>query len=355
MFTDLNKLIEKDKAFDRSKYFESVLDAYTDDKGHMYQFVTAFMLGTVIADKKYVDFDSWNSAKFVDFASSLPKDKFLAEYIDRQTMLYMALACSMDSFIDYKKATCSFDSDEFRKLLELVKNTPEYFSYYESLTEEEKQDYNEDRDKPYREGKILLDTDNSSIYGLDSYAKATVAYGEGKKVVFLGYPTNHGNGAIMSPEMSFAISDKSAVKEGAWEFIKLVSSTKSARRAYWGFPSNIELFDAACGEQLGYWNYYTSNGSWGFGDMTREEVMERLENIWKRDGKKDGVLVQTSQEHVDGLKALINGAQALPNLENKVFEIINEEAEMYYSDAKSLDETVKIIQDRVSTYIAEIS
>ena len=354
-FTDLNKLMNKDESFDRSKYFQSVFDAYTDEKGRLFQFVVSFDLQTILANGDYIDFDTWDAAKFIDFASNIPEGKYLADYFSREMMLYLPLACSMDSFIDYKKATCSFDSDEFRKLLELVKNTPEHFSYYESLTEEEKQDYEEDRDRPYREGKILLDTDNSSIYGLDSYAKATVAYGEGKKVVFLGYPTNHGNGAIMSPEMSFAISDKSAVKEGAWEFIKLVSSTKSARRAYWGFPSNIELFDAACGEQLGYWNYYTSNGTWGFGDTTREEVMERLESIWKREGKKDGVLVQTSQEHVDGLKALINGAQALPNLENKVFEIINEEAAMYYSDAKSLDETVKIIQDRISTYIAEIS
>ena len=58
-------------------------------------------------------------------------------------------------------------------------------------------------------------------------------------------------------------------------------------------------------------------------------------------------------EHRQGLKDLIAGAQSMPSLESKIFEIINEEAAMYYSDAKSLDETVKVIQNRVSTYISE--
>ena len=37
----------------------------------------------------------------------------------------------------------------------------------------------------------------------------------------------------------------------------------------------------------------------------------------------------------------------------KVIMMIYEEADIYFSDAKSLDETVKVIQNRVSTYISE--
>ncbi len=352
-FTDLNKLIEKDKAFDRSKYFESVLDAYTDDKGRMYQFVTAFMLGTIVADKKYVDFDSWNSAKFVDFASSLPKDKFLAEYIDRQTMLYMALACSMDSFIDYDKATCSFDGDSFRKVLGFVKSVPEeMISYYSTLSGDDLADYRNDIAKPYRDGKIMIYS--PYIYRFIDYLQATVQFGEGEEVVFLGYPTNHGNGAIVRPRTSFAINDKSLVKDGAWEFIKFVADAGSSSRNNY-FPISVASFDKQVDKEIGEWYFLSFNGTGSYGkDTTYEEVKKRVLDNAKRFGDSaEGVILQVTEEHRQGLKDLIAGAQSMPSLESKIFEIINEEAAMYYSDAKSLDETVKVIQNRVSTYISE--
>ena len=37
----------------------------------------------------------------------------------------------------------------------------------------------------------------------------------------------------------------------------------------------------------------------------------------------------------------------------KVIMMIYEEADIYFSDVKPLDETVKVIQNRVSTYISE--
>ena len=356
-FCDLNKLSAKDDSFDRSKYFEGVLNAYTDAEGRMYQFVTSFELSTILANGKYFDFDHWDAKKFIEFASNIPEGTFLTEYYGRQMILYMALACSMDSFIDYKNATCTFDSEEFKKLLELAKNTPEDVSYYGSLTDEERADYDEDRTRPYIEGKILLNSNDGYMYSLRSYAEASVKFGEDIETIFLGYPTNNGSGALINAGMSFAITDKSLLKDGAWEFIKYISSTSPGmRRGFWGFFTNKELFDIVCEDEIGEWNYFTSNSSWGFGkDTTYEEVIKEIEDDQARNGKKNGVLVQTSEEHKNALIALIEGAQALPDLQGKVFEIINEEAEMYYSDAKSLDETVKIIQDRISTYISERS
>lgn len=353
-FTDLSKLIEKDESFDRSKYFESVLDAYTDSKGRMYQFVTEFYLGTILVNPEFVKFDSWNAEDFIKFASELPEGTYLTEYINRQTMLYFSLACSLDSFIDYENATCSFDSDSFKKLLEVAKSIPGDFNYYSMLSDEEMAVYNEDRYKPYREGKMML-TDET-IYGLDSYVEATVRYGKDADTKIIGYPTNTGNGAIIQPNKSYAINDKSLLKDGAWEFTKTIPSLSSERSSY-GISLCIDTFEKNCENDLGTWNYIYSNGGMGFGgDYTYEEAWERVQESLKRNNRPDnGVLVQTSKEHIEAVKELINGAQALPNLEDKVFKIINEEAELYYSDDKSLDETVKIIQDRISTYISENS
>ncbi len=353
VFTDINKLIEKDESFDRSEYFERILDEYTDENGRMYRFVTSFELNTILANAAYIDFEGWDANKFIDFISDIPEGSYIAPYMSRQQLIYMALACSMDSFIDYKNATCSFDSDSFKKLLETAKNIPENFSYYSSLTDEERADYNNDSGRPYREGKIILDTNNGYIYSLVDYSEKTVQYGKDIEVNIVGYPTNSGNGAIINPRASYGINEKSLLKEGAWEFVKTLASASNSYS--WGFHTNLASFENSCANSLGTWYYFCSNSSMGFGDpdMTYEEAMEQVEESLMYN--ENGVLVRIEQEHVDALKELINGAQALPNLENKVFEMINEEAEFYYSGAKSLDETAKIIQDRVSTYISENS
>ena len=356
-FYDLNKLIDKDESFDRSKYFDCIFDEFTNAKGELCEFIINFTLGTILANRQLVDFDHWDAKKFIEYASSLPSDVYLSDYMSRDMLIYLALACSLDSFIDYKNATCSFDSDEFRQLLELAKSTPEQFSYASTLSGDDLADYEDDMGKPFREGKIALNGNDGSFYSLDAYTKATVCCGEDGEVVFIGYPTTKGNGTIILPGMSFGITKNSPVKQGAWEFIKYMSESDIGIGGFRnGFPSNIERFDESCEEEIGGWNYFYGNGSSGFGKgMTYDEVMESLERMWKRSGKQDGVLRQVTEEDAAALKELISGAQALPDLNSKVFEIINEEAAMYYSDAKSLDETVKVIQDRVSIYISENS
>ncbi len=351
-FTDLNKLIEKDETFDRSKYFENVLDAGCDTDGHLYELITDFQINTILANKKYLSFDHWDANKFVDFASNLPEGTYLANYTDRQTMLYLALACSMDTFIDYKNASCDFDNDNFKKLLGLVKNT-EDFSYYNSLSGDELQDFREDQSLPYREGKIFLDTNGGYISSFTDYVSASVRYGDKNETVFIGYPTNKGNGAVLQASSSYAITDKSLLKEGAWNFLKtLLDADPAGRSGRRGLKTSVAGMKKVGEAEIGRWYVFSANGwsSFGGSDMTYEEALERMERR-----NRGGVLVQINQSHLDAFIEFLNGVQGMPDLEGKVFEIINEEAEAYFSDAKSLDETAKIIQNRVSTYIAEKS
>ncbi len=355
-FTDLTKLMEKDEIFDRSNYFDCIFTSYTDQKGRMYQFVTNFNLETILANANIIDFDTWNAEKCIDFISNLPDDKFIMSYFSQNAALYLPIAASMDTFIDYENATCSFDSELFKKLLEKVKNVPEDLSYYASLNDEEKEDYSNNPTKPYLDGTILFEEEY--FYRLRDYASALVQFGEDNETIFLGFPTNNGNGTLLIPQASYSINEKSILKEGAWEFIKYASaSASSSMRSIEGFPACIEAFDKMCEDEIGSWYYFYPNGSMGFGsDSTYEEVLERVQARMNRNPRMaTGTIVQISKEHTEALHELINGAQASPNMQSKVFEIINEEAELYYSNAKSLDETVKIIQDRVSTYISENS
>ena len=122
------------------------------------------------------------------------------------------------------------------------------------------------------------------------------------------------------------------------------------------FPVNIEKFEKSCGSEIGYYWYFMGSNSYRLGKLSQEKAEEKLnEMIQKKLINEGGVLIASEGKHIDALKAMINGAKEYPDAEFHISEIIWEESQMYFADEKSLDETVKIIQDRVSTYISEKS
>lgn len=60
-----------------------------------------------------------------------------------------------------------------------------------------------------------------------------------------------------------------------------------------------------------------------------------------------------TQEDVDNLKALIEVAKPISNNDQKIMEIVKEEAAPYFEGQKGLDDVVNIIQSRVSIYLSE--
>ena len=84
-----------------------------------------------------------------------------------------------------------------------------------------------------------------------------------------------------------------------------------------------------------------------------EVTAELKERIRKGDYDGSGVLAKVDEACVASLKELINNAGPYPDAELRIIEMIYEESRMYFAGEKSLEDTIKIIQDRVSTYLAE--
>ena len=66
-----------------------------------------------------------------------------------------------------------------------------------------------------------------------------------------------------------------------------------------------------------------------------------------------GVVVRLDESDAEEIIKLLDGAGKSVSENSKLWSIISEEAEIYFAGAKDLDETVKVIQSRVSTYISE--
>lgn len=342
-FTDLNKLMEKDSSFDKSKLYENVLAKFYTN-GKLYQFPTLYTISTLSGKKSNLPSDGWTPEQFIEYVKSLPEGRQIMAYGGKWAIFNILTEATMSHFIDTKKGTCSFDSDEFRNILEFSNSFPETISFLGTLTADEQKDYQNDYMKMYRDDRVMLN--NSYISTVGEMLSNEVSMGAGEELSYIGYPTYEGSGALLSVRASYAIFQGSQLKDGAWEFVKFMifGGDDSADRWYDAFPisrAGFENMKKGSMKQHFFFNYNGGWSSWG-GDS---EV--------NREERDDGIYRDVYPEDLEKIEKLIEGATVKMLIDDTVQEMIHEEISMYFAGDKSLDETVKVIQSRVGTYVAE--
>ncbi len=343
MFADLAEYIDDEF---RSGYFDSVLRASETDKGQLRTLITSVRPRMIAAGTDFVEPDHWTLDEFLDFAAAVPEGTFIMEYTYPLSMLEFSLSASLDGFID--SGTCDIDTPAFRRLLEYLK-TIEKAVYSDTLSGDDLKDYEADPRKPCRDGKVLIRETGAS--DPRSYLKALTCFGAGK-TKFVGYPASSGSGTLIEPRLSLAINQKSEHHDAAWEFIKFVAENGSLDET--SFPANLDLFDKLCGEYLGNIYYFEGMASKRYLNSTIEEVKADIKELVKTGNwSGDGDIAVFDKQTAAGLKSLIDGAGYLSGTGMNMIGMIYEEAQMYFSGDKSLDETVKIINDRLTTYFSE--
>ena len=343
MFADLGRIIENDPDFDQTDIIKGVLRA-GESNGKLYEIPTFFTMETFLIKSKNAPSDGWTLREFLDWAKSLDN----AVAIDKKPieLLYSLIRCSTEEFIDYEKGTCSFDSELFRETLEFAKNYhPDPTDF---MTADEKKLYAENKFFATTNDKILV-IDPSYCYSpMSFFRKSMYRFGfEDFKII--GYPDSDGGGTALDVWGSFAIVDKSEHKDAAWEFIKGVL-TKIPEFSFGDFSCSKraiqDVFDIA------YKYVYAFDRT---GNGLSSGTLENYESgIWNYD-EDEQYLYRFTEDDCDKLMTALENAGTSLRADSTVWSIISEDAEAYFSDAKTLEETVKIIQNRVETYIAEQS
>ena len=162
----------------------------------------------------------------------------------------------------------------------------------------------------------------------------------------VGFPTDEGIGSTLAAISSYAISAKSANKDGAWEFVKSFiteeAQMKEERSDYWGLPIlKAALEDSAQyitqkpyyidaeGNKVEYENtVWINNQEVAIEPATEEEAQKWIDFVLS-------VEVKGSYDYDDAL------------------EIINEEAAAYFSGQKTVEAVMEIIQSRMNIFISE--
>ena len=329
---DLLPFYDKDPDIGTEDIIPSLLEAMkVEDK--LYYVAPYCRIDTAVGSSKVVGTETgWT---FEDMLSILKKngnDMDLFYMNNKSDMLHVLLSYSIDEFIDWEKGECSFDSQEFRDILEICNSGSDSESPADGL---------EHIISTIQSGKVLLEPRMLSIASIQDERQLF-----GDDINLIGYPSKDKEGSYFSMDCMLGIYSKSKVKDGAWEFIRTYMTKEFQAMDYlcidYFIPSRQDVLDMKIKLEKAVENYTDELGQ----EMDVEEYRENAcGNLYQAK--------PATQEEVDLYLDCINRTKKLSGCDYKIVEIVVEEAQIYFAGDKSLDETVKIIQNRVKTYVGE--
>ncbi|MCQ2080021.1 MAG: hypothetical protein MJZ11_00085 [Lachnospiraceae bacterium] len=320
LLVDLTPYIKEDPDLDYDDMLPNVNEAYSVD-GKLYQLVPNFVIETmIIKDKFGKGRTSWTIEEAYDFWKEQGFDKKLDAFNLRNNLIEKILSCTKDSFIDWENGTCNFETEDFYLMLDFLKHVPD--------KEIQNSDGYEDVFSQYRKDGVLSYC--GQLFSFSDYNFFSKGY-IGDSIDFIGYPSSDGNGSVIVPRLALAMNNYSECKEGAWEFMKVFfNHSKMKELGEMSFPNSKKMLDELAKEA-----------------MESKEVFEfpiAGENV------KMGAIDKKSADMLIDFVKTVDDAY---RIDSAVSSIFNEECAPYFAGQKSDKQVAKVIQSRISLYLAE--
>ena len=348
ILVDLNTYMDGNAGIDRSLYYDNIFRAFEAD-GKLFQLpVTVSMVG-FNGDKKVLgDIEQWDLKLFEQKIDALGNSVYPAaghflddKYVYESSGLFHGfLYCDMAHYVDYSKREAYFDSDDFRKVLELSKKYGGRISgdKLSSLNEQYDDMLGDHRQESLmmQDGVVALST--MYVANLRDFA----AYSDlcGGDPLFIGWPTSKDSGMTAVATISVGMSAFSECKDEAWDFIRFLLSPEAQNILVESDVPDIfvcrECEEADMKKQI----------------ETYQKKMKRITEY------TDDPAMIKAQSVIDEQTAkrftsIIERIHSSVNTNPKILEIVLEEAAGYFEGQKSADEVCKSIQNRITMYLAE--
>lgn len=338
MIEDLYPYLNADEDLKDVKFFDAVLEGNTVD-GKLLAIPDTFGIETLVADSRVVGERGGIAVdEFMEVMKNFDGETVPFQYSSEE-IVNQLFKTYINEFINWEQQTCSFETEEFCKILEFAKE------YGMSLD------------------TYAIDMGMSSpifaelyLYSIASYkAENLYAYDdlyEGNGYGWVGFPVNEtdtSNGAILDNGQTFWISSQSENKEGAWEFIRTFLLPKYYEMqiekdiSSIGFPSRIDMYNRVCEEWMTIDIITDENGN--------EVEVSRHSYYGGWIGTEYNVPITEADKNAVTQMIEQMGKPAVYDME--ISNIIAEEAEPFFQNQKSVEEVTAIIQNRVQLYMNE--
>ncbi|MCI8509865.1 MAG: extracellular solute-binding protein [Lachnospiraceae bacterium] len=331
LLEDLTPYFEKDSEINTSDMVDSVLEAIKKD-GKIYYYPPLFYMNTLAANSKIVNKNSkWTFHDLKEIIKNNGTEAFGP--VSKSDLLDTFLRGGSSDFIDYQTGKCSFDSQDFKDILEICNSSSN-----------EETEYNED----YLTSERLIHDEKISlslryITNIEDILIDKQLFNG--NLVYIGFPGRDEGKSYFEIKSPIGIYSKSKVKEGAWEFIRTFM-TKEYQGKFDEYNSCIPLRKDCLDMKI-----KRAMTTETYTDELGQEVTPIKSSIDWGDIVVD--IAPADQEEINMFMDLINHTKRVYHHNAIVNSIIQEEAAYYFAGEKNLDDTVKIIQNRVETYVNE--
>lgn len=350
LLEDLWPYIDNDPDLGRDAIMENVFKAAEQD-GKLYQVFSTFSIQTVLGATKVVgDRMSWTLDDLQAALATMPEGcTIFGEGDTKAGMLSNVLAQNMDAFVDWSTGQCSFDSEDFISLLEFCNSFPLEYDWNNVDWEEYEDDYTR-----VMNGKQMLL--NAGLYDLgDSLQMYEVVFNGDYS--FIGFPQEDGSvGSSFSIGGGVAMSSTCKDKEGAWSFMReyLMPQYANVDEEYMigGYNLSTNKADFEKMVEMAMKKEYQLDVN---GNQVLDENGQPIEVPKYSYGFNDLMVdvYATTQEQYDQFMALYNAIDSISTYDENIYNIVNEVAGGYFNGDKTVQDTAKQIQDRVTLYVNE--
>ncbi|MBP5282753.1 MAG: extracellular solute-binding protein [Lachnospiraceae bacterium] len=345
MLADIDQMIKDDSELSQIEYLDNVFEAYRQN-GKLYTVIPRFVIRTWIAKRSLVgDRYSWTMQDVNQYKDMLTGEKSIFGLgMTRESFMNTIMTYGGSDFIDMDSGKCSFDSQNFIDLLEYAKTLPTDDQQYSDYDEDYWQNYWETYQSQYRENRaLMLDLYISDVYNI-KYSSLGML---GEYPAYVGFPTQSGKGSVVWPENMFAMSAKSANKDGAWKFLRtfLTEDYQKNEDNKYGYSYQLPVIKKYIRDSI---NELTKRPYWT--DMNGEKV--EYDDTYYINGQ-EVILEPFSQAEADKLFDFICSVNA-PAFDNAdVMKIVTEETDAFFAGSNSAQGTAANIQNRVQLYVNE--
>ena len=340
LLEDLYPYLDKDPELKREDFFPNLLSAL-EVNGGLYQVVSGFSVETLCGAASIVgDTPGWTYDDFNAALEKMPEGCTpLEPYVTRDQVMSSLLYADMDSFVDWTTGKVNFESDNFKQLLQFVKQFPAEYNWDEHDNSESTQDL-------LRQGRQMLT--QTYLYGLDSILWNGANFGG--QATYIGWPTSSGVGSIMRFENGFAMSRSCADKDAAWEFFRSML-TESDQTNLYNIPSNRNVFNKQLEDFMT--PRYRKDAD---GNILLDENGEKIEESrggWIDDNGVEHHIYAMTQEQADEVLSIIETCTKVASYDTSIYDIVNEQAQAFFAGQKSVDEVARLIQSKANIYVNE--
>lgn len=333
LVADLYEFIDSDPDMKREDFIGSFLKADETD-GKLLKISFDFYIDTVVGKTSLVGEKQGRTAKeFFELAESYPDKQAMPADMTKYRALLMFAYYGCNGYVDESTGKCSFNGDDFIKLLEFCDKFPSEF-------DGRSQEFADEREYALFNGTVLFSSDYSIRHFNEIRFLEHGRFDE--PVTFMGFPDVGGNGSVIcSGSSEYAVMSASQNKEGAWEFLKYFLTEEYQNKIaleQQSFPIRKSSLELAA-EEAKKGVYYSDSGEYD------EPKMILFGNI-------AGVGLNTDEDN-QKIYDMIDSAVGYSQYTSYFYDIINEEAAAYFAGQKSAKDVAEIIQNRVQNYLDE--